>query len=329
MTPTMLEHNRRIRGDTGLVHANSIKPGFIFHNFISENDAYQKTKPYTPPGREIEMTTVAEVLARTIAEAGVDVVFGLPGGENTEVLDAIRRTGLEFVLVKSESSAVFMADATARLTGKPGVCLTTLGPGATNAYSGVAHAFLDRAPVLIITAQTDGRLIGKHTHQVLDLQKIFQPVTKLTCELSSKDTQGTVLKALAMLQEGRPGPVHLGLNSETAKRQVVTTGKLPDPLPPGTTQEMDHIQEAQALLAQSKCPVLVVGLGLEPEKPYAALRQLAETAHAPVIVTPKAKGSLPADHPLAAGTIGLTRTDPAYEILDEADCIVALGFDVV
>ena len=115
------------------------------------------------------MITVADVLAQTLQAAGVDTVFGLPGGENVAVLDALRRYHIRFVLVRNESSAVFMADATARLTGKPGVCLTTLGPGAANAVAGVAHAYLDRAPVLIVTAQTPNHLLPDHTHQVLDL----------------------------------------------------------------------------------------------------------------------------------------------------------------
>ena len=113
--------------------------------------------------------TVAEVLAQTIKTAGVEIVFGLPGGENVEVMEALRQQGLRFVLVRNESSALFMADANARLTGKPGVCLTTLGPGAANALVGLAHAYLDRAPVLIITAQTNESYLPDYTHQVLDL----------------------------------------------------------------------------------------------------------------------------------------------------------------
>ena len=130
------------------------------------------------------MTILAELIADKISEAGVDVVFGLPGGENVEVLDALRRHNIEFVLVRNESSAVFMADVQARLTGGIGVALTTLGPGAANAYAGIAHAWLDRAPVLLLTAQTDPKLIHKHTHQVLDLQSVFRPVTKFTASLT-------------------------------------------------------------------------------------------------------------------------------------------------
>src|SRR5258706_3482302 len=123
------------------------------------------------------MTTVADSLAAGLREAGVEIVYGLPGGENVEVVDALRRAGIRLALVHHESSAVFMADAGARLTGTPGVCLTTLGPGAANAVAGVAHAYLDRSPVLILTAQIPEHLHAYHTHQLVDLRALLAPIT--------------------------------------------------------------------------------------------------------------------------------------------------------
>jgi acetolactate synthase-1/2/3 large subunit len=273
------------------------------------------------------MTTVAQLLAKTLYDRGVRTVFGLPGGEVVDVLDAFRETGLEFVLVKNESSAVYMADVTARLTGTIGVALTTLGPGATNAYAGVAHAYLDRAPVLILTAQTDPQRIGSHTHQVLDLQTCFRPVTKFTAELEADSAPETIHFALFQLTSGRPGPVHLGLCTRVASAE---TGAMADTVQ--TARYVDlaaHTAAIKEWLRASARPVIVAGLGLEPERPYAEIQALAETLNAPVIDTPKAKGCLPANHPLFAGTVGLTADDPVYELLDEADCIVAVGFDVV
>ena len=275
------------------------------------------------------MATVADILAQTIRRAGVDTVFGLPGGENTEVLDALRRQGVAFVLVKNESSALFMADVTARLTGRPGVALTTLGPGATNAYCGVAHAYLDRAPVLLVTAQSDSRVLDRHTHQVIDLQASFEPITKLTRELTNEKTRSTVKGALRLTMSGRPGPVHLGVSSHMAEQEVVEgDGKAPVMLS-GVQPEMPAMDGAREFLRTVRRPIIVAGLGLEPQKPYGALRDVAETLQAPVIVTPKAKGAFPDDHSLSAGTFGLTASDPAYKLVDEADCIVAVGFDVV
>lgn len=275
------------------------------------------------------MATVADVLAQTIRQAGIDTVFGLPGGENADVLDAFRRQGLDFVLVRNESSAVFMADATARLTGKPGVALTTLGPGAANAYCGVAHAYLDRAPVLLVTAQSDDRKLDRYTHQVVDLQASFRPITKMTRELTNEGTRATVEEALGLTMSGRPGPVHLGVSSYMAGREVVQEGEATSITSPAAEEAVTDLEPALKFLRRARRPLIVAGLGLEPQKPYEALRDLAEAMQAPVITTPKAKGAFPADHPLAAGTFGLTGYDPPYELADEADCIVAVGFDVV
>jgi acetolactate synthase-1/2/3 large subunit len=281
------------------------------------------------------MTTVAEVLAQTICEAGIDTVFGLPGGENAEVLDALRRQGVEFVLVRNETSGVFMADVTARLTGKPSVALATLGPGATNAYCGMAHAYLDRAPVLLITAQSDRRTLDTYTHQVIDLQASFKPVTKMTRELTNEGTRQTVKEALRFTTADRPGPVHLGVSAFMAGQAVLKDGSPADPNENTTFKASARsvaqadVDAARALLIGAARPVIVAGIGLEPERPYKEIRQLAEAVQAPVIVTPKAKGAISDDHPLSAGTFGLSHADPAYDIANESDCIVAVGFDVV
>jgi len=272
------------------------------------------------------MQTLSELIVQQLADAGVDVVFGLPGGENVEILDALRKRGIDFVLTRNEPSAVFMADVHARLMGGVGVALTTLGPGATNAYAGVAHAWLDRAPVLLLTAQTDPQVVGSHTHQVLDLQAIFKPVTKFTAALTPQNAAETLGHALQVLRSGRPGPVHLSIPAVYANQPAKSAepGVLPH-----QPVKMGGLERAKQLLASSLRPVIVAGLGLEPDRPYTQLCALAEALHAPVIVTPKSKGALPADHPLFAGTLGLTMTDPAYETLDASDCILAVGFDVV
>jgi acetolactate synthase-1/2/3 large subunit len=276
------------------------------------------------------MPTVAEALVDCLLDAGIDTVFGLPGGETVEILDAIRRKGLRFVLTHRESSAVFMASATARLSGRPAACLTTLGPGATNAVTGVAHAYLDRAPVIVITAQTPERLIPHHTHQVIDLDGLFAPITKATTALQPKHAAQTLRRAIQLVQSGRPGPVHLRIANDEAAKPVEESEDSREPLfqepEPETGPE---INEAGDILAHSRRPAILAGLGLEPERPYSELLHLAEAIGAPVIVTPKAKGAVSDAHPLAAGTIGLTRTDPVYEVVDDADCVIMVGFDVV
>jgi acetolactate synthase-1/2/3 large subunit len=282
--------------------------------------------------------TTAARLVRSLREQGVDTVFGLPGGEIVEVLDELRSQGLRFVLARHEASATFMADAVARLNGRPAVCLTTLGPGAANALAGVAHAYLDRSPLLLITAQKPGRLLPDYTHQVLDLHALYAPITKASICVTPQNVDGVVGRATAIALSDRPGPVHLQLSTEEA-----TTIANADPTPPELTHQRQRLpmaghpdvlprkllDEATRLLRRSTRPLILVGLGIEPEGPYVELGRLARSLDAPVVVTPKAKGAIADDQPLAAGVIGLTPTDPVYELLNEADCVVAIGFDVV
>ena len=273
------------------------------------------------------MPTIAESLAQQLFEAGARRVYGLPGGENVEVLEALRLRGIEFILVANESSACYMAATEARLTGGIGVALTTLGPGATNACAGLAHAHLDRAPIVLITAAADPALRDRHSHQALDLQALFAPICKYSAELAPANARAIIQQALQLTRTGRPGPVHLSLPNSLASATIAEADDVAPPADPAP--QNPPLREIRALLADKHRPIIVVGLGLEPGRPYAQIRQLAESLGAPVIDTPKSKGALSAAHPLFAGTIGLTRFDPAYELLEEADCIIALGFDVV
>jgi len=277
------------------------------------------------------MATVAEILARGLKSAGVPRLFGLPGGEISQALEAVRREGLPFVLTRHEAAAAFMAAATARLTRSVGACLTTLGPGAANAVVGLAHAYLDRSPVILVTGQMPDRLRPGHTHQFLDLHALYRPVTKDSRHLTPAGAQDMLRLALQLAEQGRPGPVHLQLTNEDAARQT-------EPPASGVSRQIEFgmghglgqgLEMARAAIRRAHRPVLVCGLGLEPEAPYPELLALAEALQAPLITTPKAKGALPAAHPLSAGVIGLTQTDPAYAVLQEADCVLAVGFDPV
>ncbi len=284
------------------------------------------------------MATVAETIAQSLYEAGVRLVFGMPGGEVVSVLEALQASGIGFELMHHEQSAVFGADAYARATGRPGCVLTTLGPGALNAVPGIGHAWLDRAPVVLITAQKPDSVLPDYTHQVVDLQAVFAPITKRTLKVTPRNAALEVAPTVALTMHGRPGPVHLQISNEEAVLQVEGAigqegrqiangeGELNGN---GDLQDTAQLARARDIITKASRPVILAGLGLEPEAPYEALRALAEAANAPVIVSPKGKGALPDDHALSAGVIGLTRTDPVYEVLEEADCVVAVGFDVV
>ena len=274
--------------------------------------------------------TVAQLFASILHEAGVRYVFGLPGGETVELLDELRLAGIEFILVHNESSALFMADTYARRTNTVGICLTTLGPGATNATVGLAHAYLDRAPIILITAQKPDTLLPDYTHQVVDLQAIFRPITKATLKVNVHNAATALRQALALATDGRPGPIHLQLSNEDAALPLAESdAEITLPLSTLAPQSSASIAQAVELFSRARKPLILAGVGLEPQRPYALLREVAEHAHAPIVVTPKAKGALLDDHPLAAGVIGLTRTDPSYAMIDDADCILAVGFDVV
>ncbi len=276
-------------------------------------------------------TTVADVVADSLYRAGVRHVFGLPGGETVELLDAFRRRGFEFILVHNESSALFMADGYARTTGKLAVCLTTLGPGAANAVVGMAHAHLDRVPVILITAQKPDVLLPDYTHQIIDLHALFAPISKASIQITQANPSQAVSEAMRLATEGRPGPVHLQLSNEDAVLPAAPESAVPvhPAQGPASSAPQTSLALALDLLQHARRPLIVAGLGLEPQRPYELLREFAEQIDAPVLVTPKAKGALPDSHPLAAGVIGLTRTDPAYVFLEEADCVLAVGFDVV
>jgi acetolactate synthase-1/2/3 large subunit len=280
------------------------------------------------------MATVAEILTRALKGAGVPRLFGLPGGETSQALDAFRREGLPFVLARHEAAAAFMAAATARLSRSVGACLTTLGPGAANAVVGLAHAYLDRSPVILVTGQMADRLRPGHTHQFLDLHALYAPISKASLELKPADAAHCVAHALVLARQGRPGPVHLQLTNEDAARPAEPAIRAG----PGASRQIEvgmgrdseqGLDMARAAIRRAHRPVLVCGLGLEPEAPYREMLSLAEALQAPVITTPKAKGALPEAHPLSAGVIGLTQTDPAYAVLQDADCVLAVGFDPV
>ncbi|MBI3959617.1 MAG: hypothetical protein HY328_12480 [Chloroflexi bacterium] len=166
------------------------------------------------------MPTTAQLLAESLHAAGISVVFGMPGGEVVAVLEAMRQRGIRFELMHHETSAVFAADAYARSTGGIGCVLTTLGPGATNAVAGVAHAWLDRAPVVVITAQKPDELLPDYTHQVVDLHAIFAPITKRTVAITAENAATAIPETIALTTQGRPGPVHLQISNEEAVREV-------------------------------------------------------------------------------------------------------------
>jgi len=268
--------------------------------------------------------THAEVIARTLAERGVQYVFGLPGGEIVAFIDACRRAGIRFLLTGHEASAALMAQVTGQITGVPGVCASTLGPGATNLVTGVANALLDRAPMLAVTAQIPESAIGTMTHQRLDLHALFAPITKASISIA-QNTGSKVAHAMELAAAPRPGPVHLSLASDVAT-QVSFSNSSARVVETGKDVSVRRIEER---LAVARRPLVLIGLGATPEM-KAPIWFLIERLRVPFLVTPKAKGIVSEDHPLFLGVAsGMAIDGDILETIRAADLVLAIGFDPV
>jgi acetolactate synthase I/II/III large subunit len=265
--------------------------------------------------------TNAEAIASTLARRGVEILFGLPGGEIVAFIDACRRHGIRFLLTGHESSAAWMAQVTGQITGVPGVCASTLGPGATNLITGVANALLDRAPMLAVTAQIPAASIATMTHQRLPLQDLFRPVAKASLPAGgSFDTD----YALDLALDPRPGPVHISLESDVAIQECG----------PGSRHRAHAFVTASTKsiarrIANSRRPLVLIGLGATPAT-STTIGALIDRLQCPFLVTPKVKGIVTEDHPLFLGVAsGMAIDRDILETIHAADLIIGIGFDPV
>jgi acetolactate synthase-1/2/3 large subunit len=283
------------------------------------------------------MPTTAEVIAATLKSNGVRRLFGLPGGEIAEVMGACRHAGLPFLLTRHENTACLMAGVTGELSRRPGVALATVGPGATNLVNGVANAFLERAPLLVISAQLPTDLSPILPHQRVDLEELFRPITKWSHTLTGADTAASVQRALDLAVEGRPGPVYLSLPSDVARREDRPARSPRDERPGQATLPLEggevtgrDLARAARMIAGARRPLAMAGISLDPAKARPALLRWIEATGIPVAVTPKAKGLVPEDHPLfvATGT-GMAGDTLLVELLQETDLLIGIGFDPV
>jgi len=276
--------------------------------------------------------TCAEVLARTLRESGVTRMFGLPGGEMLDFLEAARRAGIRFILTRHEATASFMADVTGQIQRRPGVCVATLGPGAVNMTLGVANAYLDRSPVVAITASLARASAPYATHQQLDLNAVYRPFTKQAITLDGEDTAGKVGEALRVTRAPRMGPVHIALPSDVARaedRPSAASVVDLDPQPAGPAPAA-AVEEVARALAGSRRPIVILGLDLDPRADVAAVRAFVKHLGAPTFVTPKAKGLLPEDHPLFGGVCAGVAGDPVVlDLFARADLLLGVGFEPV
>jgi len=273
---------------------------------------------------------VAEALVRCLEHEGVRYVFGLPGEENMEILDALSGSGtIAFVMVHHEQAAAFMADVYGRLTGRAGVCLSTLGPGATNLITGVADAFLDRAPMVALTGQTSRERMHKESHQHLDIVSTFRPLTKWSTLLQKPEVVAEVVrKAFKVAEQEKPGPTHIDIPEDVACAEIefeeLKIGERHEPEPKEST-----LRDALALIHKARFPMVLAGNGVVRARASAALRRFAEKFEIPVANTFMGKGVMPFDHPLCFMSVGLQARDYISCGFERSDLVVAVGYDMV
>lgn len=282
------------------------------------------------PNKGCVMVTHADVVAKLLADAGIEYIFGMPGSRaSVELIEAARKQGVRYILSNNESAAAVMAATYGVLQRRPGVCSTGVGPGATNAVNGIAHAQLERAPVLVFTDRYPDTLYRHLPRQRVDQEQLFRTVTKGSFPIADDSAERSVRRALQLAMEGRPGPVHLDLPDDVMQHPAAG---LPEPTPytrwdGAVSGDSPAIQALATTIAAAQRPVLVAGLGINREGCEASLQALAERLQAPVLLAVSAKGSLSDAHPLCGGTF--MGSEAAHPLLAQSDLIVTIGLDVV
>ena len=288
-----------------------------------------------PSDGAAEASTAAR-LAGYLRAAGVRHVFGYPGESVIDFMEAARHQGIEVVSAVREGTAAFMAEAAAMVTGRPGACLSTLGPGSTAVLNGVASATLDRVPMLAVSGQIESSREQFFTHQVIDHDRLFAPVAKLALRLDPASADTVIRKALRTAVAERPGAVHLTVTADawtvpagpSAKRRTAAVSLPPLAAAAGSVDVYGDGDPLRVLRAARR-PVILAGIAALRCAASPELVRLAELAGIPVVVSPMAKGTFPEDHPYFAGVLDMAGHRVVWDLLAGADLILAAGFDPV
>ena len=272
----------------------------------------------------------AELFVKCLENEGVEYMFGVPGEENVDIMDALIASPIQFITTRHEQGAAFMADVYGRLTGKAGVCLSTLGPGATNLITGVADADMDRAPVVAIAGQGATTRMHKESHQILDLVNMFEPITKYATQIREPEIVTEIVrKAFKVAQTEKPGSCFIDFPENIAGAEV--TGKRPIEVQKAYTSTPPDfkIEQAAHIISDAKCPIILAGNGIIRAGASASLVSFAEVLHIPVATTFMAKGAIPFSHELSLGTVGLKAKDLVSFGFEKADVVICVGYDMV
>jgi acetolactate synthase-1/2/3 large subunit len=271
----------------------------------------------------------SEVFVECLEAEGVKYVFGIPGEETLDLNESLADSSIDFVPVRHEQGGAYMADAYGRLTGRAGVCLGTLGPGATNLVTAVADAFLDRAPLVALTGQSDLERMHKESHQYIDLLAIMRPVVKWNARVSSPEIVPEVVrKAFKVAESEKPGSTHLELPEDVMMRPL-DASPLPRHTPVQPEPGMKELQRATEVIMAAERPIILAGNGAIRTHASRALRAFVHTTGIPVAETFMAKGLLDYEDPHALGTVGLQARDYELAGFEDADVVIAVGYDLV
>lgn len=271
----------------------------------------------------------SDLFIRCLEAEGVEYIFGIPGEETSDLIMSLLDSKIKFVLVRHEQAAAFMADMYGRLTQKVGVCLSTLGPGATNLTTGVANANMDRSPILVITGQTDTDFLHKESHQNMDAVAMFKPITKWRWSIRNADSIPEIVRrAFKIALEEKAGAVHLELPQDIAKME--------SDIKPIKTQQVfrsrpneELIEKAAKLILESKTPILLVGNGCIRGRASLYVRKFVEKTGICSMNTFMAKGVISDKSDRHLHTIGIREADHASIAMREADLVIAIGYDLV
>ena len=273
----------------------------------------------------------SELFVKCLENERVEYIFGIPGEENIDVMDALLGSSeLQFITTRHEQGAAFMADVYGRLTGDPGVCLATLGPGATNLVTGFADANMDLAPIIAIAGQGATTRMHKESHQILDLVNLFEPISKYSTGIRSPEVIPEVVrKAFKVAKTEKPGGCFIDLPENIAKAEVGDVGPLEVHFSETPEAPEEQVQEAADIIAAAQFPFILVGNGVIRDGACRQLVEFAESMQVPVANTFMSKGCMPFSHELSLGTVGLQANDYVACGCARADVIVCIGYDIV
>ena len=273
----------------------------------------------------------SELFIKCLENEGVEFIFGIPGEENLDVMDALLDSEIKFVTTRHEQGAAFMADVYGRLTGKAGVCLATLGPGATNLVTGFADADMDRAPIVAIAGQGATTRMHKESHQVLDLVNLFEPISKYSTQIRAPQIIPEIVrKAFKDAQMEKPGGSFIDFPENIAGTQMpVEKEPLKVQAPTPAVPPAEKIKQAGDVISNAKYPIVMAGNGVIRGNASDQLVSFAEELNIAVATTFMAKGAMPFSHELSLGTVGLQAKDYVACGFQQSDVIICVGFDMV